>query len=60
MKKTLVLLEGTSEMQHIAGSISGRMGWLLLLTRRVSESVPYLESAVDKLKNCFRPPSTLA
>lgn len=55
MKKTLVLLEGASDMQHIAGSISARMGWLLLLTKRVDEAVPYLESAVDKLKNCFGP-----
>ncbi|KAK3150493.1 hypothetical protein QOZ80_3AG0233910 [Eleusine coracana subsp. coracana] len=55
MKKTLVLLQGASEMQHIAGSISARMGWLLLLTKRVDEAVPYLESAVDKLKNCFGP-----
>jgi tetratricopeptide (TPR) repeat protein len=55
MKKTLELLEGASETQHIAGSISARMGWLLLLTKRVSEAVPYLESAVDKLKNCFGP-----
>ncbi|XP_062209900.1 uncharacterized protein LOC133911601 [Phragmites australis] len=55
MKKTLVLLEGASEMQHIEGSISARMGWLLLLTKRIAEAVPYLESAVDKLKNCFGP-----
>ncbi|KAL6902362.1 hypothetical protein ACP4OV_005238 [Aristida adscensionis] len=55
MKRTLKLLEGTSEMQHIAGSISARMGWLLLLTKRVAEAVPYLEGAVEKLKNCFGP-----
>ncbi|TVU48368.1 hypothetical protein EJB05_08002, partial [Eragrostis curvula] len=55
MNKTLALVEGASEMQHVAGSISARMGWLLLLTRRVGEAVPYLESAVDKLKNCFGP-----
>jgi tetratricopeptide (TPR) repeat protein len=54
MKKTLELLDGASETQHIAGSISARMGWLLL-TKRVSEAVPYLESAVEKLKNCFGP-----
>ncbi|KAL6645186.1 hypothetical protein ACP70R_016794 [Stipagrostis hirtigluma subsp. patula] len=55
MKRTLVLLEGSSDMQHIEGSISARMGWLLLLTKRVGEAVPYLEGAVDKLKNCFGP-----
>ncbi|BAF10887.1 Os03g0149400 [Oryza sativa Japonica Group] len=55
MKKTLVFLDGVSEMQHIQGSISARMGWLLLKTERVDEAVPYLQSAIEKLKNCFGP-----
>nr|CAB3474951.1 unnamed protein product [Digitaria exilis] len=55
MKKTLAILEGAKEMQHIEGSLSARMGWLLLHTKRVAEAVPYLETAVDKLKNCFGP-----
>ncbi|KAF0913775.1 hypothetical protein E2562_024640 [Oryza meyeriana var. granulata] len=55
MKKTLVFLVGVSEMQPIQGSISARMGWLLLKTDRVDEAVPYLESAIEKLKNCFGP-----
>ncbi|KAJ1298771.1 hypothetical protein BS78_01G479500 [Paspalum vaginatum] len=55
MKKTLAILESATEMQHIEGSISARMGFLLLVTQRVAESLPYLESAVDKLKNCFGP-----
>lgn len=55
MKKTLAILGTATEMQHIEGSISARMGFLLLITQRVAEAVPYLESAVDKLKNCFGP-----
>ena len=55
MKKTLAFLEGVSEMHHIQGSISLRMGWLLLLTKRVDEAVPFLEKAVENLKNCFGP-----
>ncbi|CAL4920783.1 unnamed protein product [Urochloa decumbens] len=55
MKKTLTVLKGTKEMQHIEGSISARMGWLLLHSERVAEGVPYLETAVEKLKNCFGP-----
>ena len=55
MKKTLAFLEGVSEMHHIQGSISLRMGWLLLLTKRVDEAVPFLEKAVGNLKNCFGP-----
>lgn len=55
MKKILAFLEGVLETQHIQGSISARMGWLLLHTKRVDEAVPYLERAVEKLKNCFGP-----
>lgn len=55
MKKTLAFLEGASGMQNIKGSISARMGWLLLQTKRVDEAVPYLEKAIEKLKNCFGP-----
>ncbi|CAD6209576.1 unnamed protein product [Miscanthus lutarioriparius] len=55
MKKTLAILESAKEMHHIEGSISARMGWLLLHTQKADESVPYLERAVDKLKNCFGP-----
>ncbi|XP_006649408.2 nephrocystin-3-like [Oryza brachyantha] len=55
MKKTLAFLNGVSEMEHIQGSISARMGWLLLKTERVDEAVPYLVTAIEKLKNCFGP-----
>ncbi|KAM0922084.1 hypothetical protein ACQ4PT_006336 [Festuca glaucescens] len=55
MKKTLAFLERVSGMQPFQGSISARLGWLLLLTKRVDEAVPLLEKAVEKLKNCFGP-----
>lgn len=55
MKKTLAILESAKEMHHIEGSISARLGWLLLYIKNVDESVQYLERAVDKLKNCFGP-----
>ncbi|KAK1652928.1 hypothetical protein QYE76_070733 [Lolium multiflorum] len=55
MKKTLAFLERVPGMHHIQGSISARLGWLLLLTKRVDEAVPLLEKAVEKLKNCFGP-----
>jgi tetratricopeptide (TPR) repeat protein len=55
MKKTLAYLEGVSGMQHLQGSILARLGWLLMLTKRVDEAVPLLEKAVEKLKNCFGP-----
>jgi tetratricopeptide (TPR) repeat protein len=55
MKKTLAILESAKEMHHIEGSISARLGWLLLYIKNVDESVQYLERAVDKLKHCFGP-----
>jgi tetratricopeptide (TPR) repeat protein len=55
MKRTLSILKDAKEMQHIEGSISARMGWLLLHLDRFADAVPYLETAVEKLKNCFGP-----
>ncbi|XP_008784696.3 protein KINESIN LIGHT CHAIN-RELATED 2-like [Phoenix dactylifera] len=55
MKRTLAMLEKLPQEQHLEGSIMARMGWLLLVTKRVPQAVPYLESAIEKLKNCFGP-----
>ncbi|XP_020094688.1 protein KINESIN LIGHT CHAIN-RELATED 2-like [Ananas comosus] len=55
MKRTLAMLQKLPEMQHMEGSISARIGWLLLFTKRVPQAVPYLESAIEKLKNSFGP-----
>ncbi|XP_072960010.1 protein KINESIN LIGHT CHAIN-RELATED 2-like [Typha angustifolia] len=53
MKRTLAILETLPDEQHLEGSILARIGWLLLLTKRVPQAVPYLDSAIEKLKNCF-------
>lgn len=55
MKRTLAMLEKLPQEQHLEGSIMARMGWLLLVTKRLAHAVPYLESAIEKLKNCFGP-----
>lgn len=55
MKKALAILQELPQVQHLEGSISMRIGWLLLLTKRVPQSIPYLESAAEKLKDCFGP-----
>ncbi|WOL11062.1 hypothetical protein Cni_G19824 [Canna indica] len=55
MKRTLAILQDLPQSRHHEGSISARLGWLLLFTKRVPQSVPYLESAVEKLKDCFGP-----
>ncbi|XP_020580416.1 uncharacterized protein LOC110024661 [Phalaenopsis equestris] len=55
MKRTLTLLENIPREQYMMGSILARMGWLLLLTGKVQDSVPSLERAITKLKNSFGP-----
>lgn len=55
LKRTLTLLEKLPQEQHSEGSVSARIGWLLLLTGKVSQAVPYLESAAERLKESFGP-----
>ncbi|KAL9264330.1 KINESIN LIGHT CHAIN-RELATED 2-like protein [Drosera capensis] len=55
LKKALALLEKFPQEQHSVGSVSGRIGWLLLLTGKVAEAIPYLESAAETLKESFGP-----
>ncbi|PON31505.1 N-terminal acetyltransferase A, auxiliary subunit [Parasponia andersonii] len=35
------------------GSVSARLGWLLLLTSKVQQAIPYLESAAERLNESF-------
>ncbi|CAH8362489.1 unnamed protein product [Eruca vesicaria subsp. sativa] len=53
LEKTLCILEKLSE--HCKGSVSARIGWLLLFLGRVSEAVAYLESAAERLKESLGP-----
>ncbi|RXH87304.1 hypothetical protein DVH24_028804 [Malus domestica] len=55
LKRTLALLERLPQEQHSEGSVSARIGWLLLLTGKVSHAIPYLESAAERLKESFGP-----
>jgi tetratricopeptide (TPR) repeat protein len=55
LKRTLALLEKLPQEQHSEGSVSARIGWLLLLTGKVPQAIPYLESAVERLKESFGP-----
>ncbi|KAK9146419.1 hypothetical protein Sjap_006322 [Stephania japonica] len=50
MKKSLDILEKFPQEQHAKGSASARLGWLLLLTGKVPQAVPYLESAAETIK----------
>ena len=55
LKRALALLEKLPQEQHSEGSISARIGWLLLLTGKVQQAIPYLESAAERLKDSFGP-----
>ncbi|XP_020231546.1 protein KINESIN LIGHT CHAIN-RELATED 1 [Cajanus cajan] len=55
LKRTLALLEKEPQEQHSEGSVSARIGWLLLLTGKVQQAIPYLESAAERLKDSFGP-----
>ncbi|KAG2308685.1 hypothetical protein Bca4012_082226 [Brassica carinata] len=53
LQRTLSILERLPQEQHSEGSVSARIGWLLLFSGRVSQAVPYLESAAERLKESF-------
>ncbi|XP_010414161.1 PREDICTED: uncharacterized protein LOC104700347 [Camelina sativa] len=53
LQKTLSILEKLPQEQHSEGSVSARIGWLLLFSGRVSQAVPYLEGATERLKESF-------
>ncbi|KAF2320438.1 hypothetical protein GH714_027512 [Hevea brasiliensis] len=53
LKRTLSLLEKLPQEQHSEGSVSARVGWLLLLTGKVTQAIPYLENAAERLKESF-------
>lgn len=53
LKRTQSMLEKLPQEQHSEGSVSARIGWLLLLTGKVTQAIPYLESAAEMLKESF-------
>ncbi|KAE8692194.1 RING-H2 finger protein ATL16-like [Hibiscus syriacus] len=53
LKRALALLAKQPQEQHSEGSVSARIGWLLLLTGDVPQAIPYLESAAEIMKESF-------
>ncbi|XP_074316662.1 protein KINESIN LIGHT CHAIN-RELATED 2-like [Silene latifolia] len=53
LKRALALLEKLPDQQHFEASVLGRIGFLLLLTDKVTEAMPYLERAVETMKESF-------
>ncbi|KAK1309120.1 hypothetical protein QJS10_CPA09g01760 [Acorus calamus] len=54
-KRAAAIYEKCPEEQHAEGNVVARIGWLLLLTGKVEEAVTYLESAAERLAECFGP-----
>nr|GMD60997.1 protein KINESIN LIGHT CHAIN-RELATED 1 [Ipomoea batatas] len=53
LKRALRMLDKIPQEQHSVGSVSARIGWLLLLTGKVDQGIPYLEDAAERLKESF-------
>lgn len=53
LRRALAMVEKIPEEQHSVGSVSARIGWLLLLTGKVEQAIPYLEDAAERLKESF-------
>lgn len=53
LEKAQGMLEKLPQEQHSEGSVCARIGWLLLLTGKVKEAIPYLEGAAERMKECF-------
>jgi tetratricopeptide (TPR) repeat protein len=51
-KRSLSILREQEEHQ-LEGSVSVRLGWLLLFMQRVNLAVPYLEMGVKRLEGCI-------
>ncbi|OMP09749.1 Tetratricopeptide-like helical [Corchorus olitorius] len=53
LKRALTLFERQPQQQTSEGSVSARIGWLLMLKGEVPQAIPYLESAAEKMKESF-------
>ncbi|XP_043719548.1 protein KINESIN LIGHT CHAIN-RELATED 3-like [Telopea speciosissima] len=55
LERCLAILGKLPEQQHSKGSVSARIGRLLLLTGKATQAIPYLKSASEILQKCFGP-----
>ncbi|XVF80971.1 hypothetical protein PTKIN_Ptkin15bG0118800 [Pterospermum kingtungense] len=53
LKRALALIEKEPQEQHAEGTVSARIGWMLLSRGEVPRAIPYLEGAARKLKESF-------
>ncbi|URE36640.1 TPR [Musa troglodytarum] len=50
LKRSLAMVEKIPREQHVEGNVLAKIGWLLLLTGKVAQGIPYLESAAERMK----------
>ncbi|XP_064939967.1 protein KINESIN LIGHT CHAIN-RELATED 2-like [Musa acuminata AAA Group] len=55
LKRSLAMVEKIPQEQHVEGNVLAKIGWLLLLTGKVAQGIPYLESAAERVKESFGP-----
>lgn len=55
LKRSLAMIERIPQEQHVEGNVSAKIGWLLLLTGKVEQAIPYMESAAERMKESFGP-----
>ncbi|XVF80949.1 hypothetical protein PTKIN_Ptkin15bG0116800 [Pterospermum kingtungense] len=53
LKRALALIEKEPQELHAEGTVSARIGWMLLSGGEVPPAIPYLESAAERLKESF-------
>ncbi|KAK1289750.1 hypothetical protein QJS10_CPB18g01649 [Acorus calamus] len=55
LKRGVAILEGLPQEWQLQGTLEGRVGFVFLHMGKVPQAVPYLESALEKLKESFGP-----
>ncbi|XVF80953.1 hypothetical protein PTKIN_Ptkin15bG0117000 [Pterospermum kingtungense] len=50
LNRALHLIEKELQQQHLEGTVSARIGWMLLSRGEVPRAIPYLESAAERFK----------
>ncbi|RWW72049.1 hypothetical protein BHE74_00020168 [Ensete ventricosum] len=55
LKRSLAMVEKIPQEQHVEGNVLAKIGWLLLLTGKVAQGIPFLESAAERMKESFGP-----
>ncbi|XVF80954.1 hypothetical protein PTKIN_Ptkin15bG0117100 [Pterospermum kingtungense] len=53
LSRALALIEKDQQEKHAEGTVSARIGWILLSRGEVPRAIPYLENAAERLNESF-------